>query len=72
MANWAAGNSGVGPGVKRRVFRIMFSPRLGPVTECRAAGDPASNHIIHICVVFVNFTLCKSSAFRPSIPSAPK
>src|SRR6202789_1700947 len=24
MANWAAGSRGVGPGVKRRVFRIML------------------------------------------------
>jgi hypothetical protein len=24
MANWAAGSSGVGPGVKRRVLRIIF------------------------------------------------
>jgi hypothetical protein len=24
MANWAAGNSGVGPGVNKRVFRIIF------------------------------------------------
>jgi hypothetical protein len=24
MANWAAGSSGVGPGVNKRVFRIMI------------------------------------------------
>jgi len=28
MANWAAGSSGVGPGVKRRVLRIMVSKIL--------------------------------------------
>jgi hypothetical protein len=25
MANWAAGSSGVGPGVNKRVFRIISS-----------------------------------------------
>jgi hypothetical protein len=28
MANWAAGNSGVGPGVNKRVLRIIVSPHF--------------------------------------------
>jgi hypothetical protein len=55
MANWAAGNRGVGPGVNKRVFRIMvlsssMDPELGPgSTPIRIIN----NHIIHNNVIYV-------------------
>src|SRR5580704_15453062 len=40
MANWAAGRSGVGPGVKRRVFRIIVGKSFS--TACFWKAQPAS------------------------------
>src|SRR6516164_6355094 len=46
MANWAAGRRGVGPGVKRRVLRIMGSPwRLEAVTT----GQSQNTHECEFC-----------------------
>ena len=59
MANWAAGSSGVGPGVNRRVFRIMILLVLDRV-RCDRRFPASNNHIIHIIVFCVSFILCKS------------
>jgi hypothetical protein len=45
MANWAAGSSGVGPGVKRRVLRIIFSPRFAT----SVLGGLWQSHNTQIC-----------------------
>jgi hypothetical protein len=52
MANWAAGNSGVGPGVNKRVLRIIFCTLLALNQK---AVERIVNHRIHIYVVFVNY-----------------
>jgi hypothetical protein len=46
MANWAAGRRGVGPGVKRRVLRIIGR-------SFAAGGVAAVDHSIHMNVVYV-------------------
>jgi hypothetical protein len=52
MANWAAGSSGVGPGVYRRVFLNIFGSPLSDWLVYQPTGQ--RNHRIHIFVVFVN------------------
>src|SRR5271157_283039 len=74
MANWAAGSSGVGPGVYKRVLRIMvFSSFLAVAlrgywnrswtgSSQHRSGSvsprPSVNHRIHIFVVFVVIYFC--------------
>jgi hypothetical protein len=51
MANWAAGSSGVGPGVNKRVFRIIFSL----LAQWAGVARGSANHRIHTFVVYVDF-----------------
>jgi hypothetical protein len=75
MANWAAGSNGVGPGVKRRVLRIIFSSLSGKPSiqkEKFRAEWPLVNHIIHNIVDFVYLACAKPGLFlRIDPPSRP-
>jgi hypothetical protein len=66
MANWAAGRSGVGPGVNKRVFRIMKISSFSAGAEKESGRDSADSaslwrwvsHRIHNFVVYVIFIFC--------------
>jgi len=66
MANCAAGSSGVGPGVNKRVLRIMVSPRFAAGCESRTSNlSGRINHIIHFFVIYVkNIPVKIEAGFR--------
>src|SRR5271165_6498356 len=68
MANWAAGNSGVGPGVNKRVLRIMSSsPRISTKELLRAAA------ITEYTILWIMWTFSVNiSAQSPNPPVLPE
>src|SRR5271157_2202035 len=46
MANWAAGNSGVGPGVNKRVLRIMALSSFSTGPDGEAEAEPESDRFV--------------------------
>jgi hypothetical protein len=66
MANCAAGSSGVGPGVKSLVLRIMIFLVLNWICGT-ARGRPTGNHRIHKNVEYVANILWKSLIAQISV-----
>jgi hypothetical protein len=63
MANWAAGRRGVGPGVKRRVFRIIWdSPRSGPGNQ-PVQRQSQNTHFCGFCELSVSARMWKSTTY---------
>jgi hypothetical protein len=68
MANWAAGNSGVGPGVNKRVLRIIvLSPRYKP-KNCRLQRQPHNTHLCCFCELFFQIIIRPLSKIDHLIP----